>query len=144
MAATLTDVEGSFVTKPVGYIRSPLANCGDAPLQGDEGGHPAWVEIDPLVAAALQGLKPGDDILILSWLHEARRDTLQVHPRGRKDLPLTGVFATRSPSRPNPIGLHRVSIRTIEGTRINVAPLEAIDGTPVLDIKPVLMNVNER
>ena len=103
-----------------------------------EGAPDAWLDVDPTFAEALEGLSEGDDLIVITWLHQADRDTLKVHPRGNLHLPLTGVFATRSPDRPNPLGLHRVTLRAIAGNRLRVGPLEAIDGTPVVDIKPVL------
>jgi tRNA-Thr(GGU) m(6)t(6)A37 methyltransferase TsaA len=129
---------------PIGRIESPLTDTSAAPRQGDEGAPEAWVVIVPRVAAALAGLTVGAEVLLLTWLDRADRDVLSVHPRGELDRPLTGVFATRSPDRPNPIGLHRVRILAIEGTRLRVSDLEAIDGTPVLDIKPVLESRGER
>jgi tRNA-Thr(GGU) m(6)t(6)A37 methyltransferase TsaA len=129
---------------PIGRIESPLTDTSAAPRQGDEGAPEAWVVIIPGVAAALAGLTVGAEVLLLTWLDRADRDVLSVHPRGELDRPLTGVFATRSPDRPNPIGLHRVRILAIEGTRLRVSDLEAIDGTPVLDIKPVLESRGER
>lgn len=114
-------------------------------MQGDEGAPEAWLELTPSVAPALLGIKPGDELILLTWLHLAERDVLQVHPRGDLNRPLTGVFATRSPDRPNPIGLHRVSVVEVAGQQLRVAPLEAIDGTPIVDIKPVLaVSVTER
>jgi tRNA-Thr(GGU) m(6)t(6)A37 methyltransferase TsaA len=107
-------------------------------MQGDEGAPEAWLEMTPLSAPGLMGITAGDELIVLTWFHLAQRDVLQVHPRGDINRPLTGVFATRSPDRPNPIGLHRVSVlEAIEG-KLRVAPLEAIDGTPIVDIKPVL------
>ena len=131
-----TRVEGTL--RAIGRIRSILKARRNTPRQGSEGAPDAWLEIDSFAAPALDGLKAGDDIIVLTWLHEAERATLKVHPRGDKGNPLTGVFATRSPDRPNPIGLHPVTIREIEGNRLLVGPIEAIDGTPVVDIKPVL------
>lgn len=128
----------AYQIEPIGIIRSPLTNLSDAPRQGDEGSYQAWLEFSPDVAPALLGINIGDQLIVLTWLHLAHRDVLQVHPRGNPDNPLTGVFTTRSPHRPNPIGLHRVSVLQIEAQRLKVAPLEAIDGTPILDIKPVL------
>ena len=125
-------------------IRSELANLANAPLQGDEGSYEAWLELTSQVAQGLVGIKVGDNLIVLTWLHRAQRDVLQVHPRGRPDAPLTGVFATRSPDRPNPIGLHRVSVLQIAGQYLKVAPIEAIDGTPIVDIKPVLTQLNDR
>ena len=129
---------------PIGVIRSRLATRDQAPCQGDEGAPDAWIEIADRAAPGLLGLNVGDQLLILTWLHRAERATLQVRPRRRLDAPLTGVFATRSPDRPNPIGLHRVSLLEIDGTRLRVGPIEAIDGTPVLDIKPLLRAIEER
>lgn len=122
----------------VGVIRSSLEDPREAPRQGSEGAPEAWVEIESRFATALGGLAPGDEVLLITWLDRADRDVLEVRPRGDRSLPLTGVFATRSPHRPNPLGLHRVTIDEIAGTRLRVHPLEAIDGTPVVDIKPVL------
>jgi tRNA-Thr(GGU) m(6)t(6)A37 methyltransferase TsaA len=107
-------------------------------MQGSEGAPDAWVELSADVADALEGTAVGDDVILITWLHQSDRDVLQVHPRDDRSRPLTGVFATRSPDRPNPLGLHRVRILEIDGTRLRVAPLEAIDGTPIVDIKPVL------
>jgi len=107
-------------------------------MQGDEGAPEAWLELTPQIAPGLAGIKAGDELLLLTWLHLAQRDVLQVHPRGDLNRPLTGVFATRSPDRPNPIGLHRVSVLEVRDQKLRVAPLEAIDGTPIVDIKPVL------
>ena len=123
---------------PIGVVRSPLASTAEAPLQGSEGAPEAVVEIAPEFAEAVEGLAVGDEIFLLTWLHLGRRDTLRVHPRGDRRRPITGVFATRSPDRPNPIGLHRVRIVAVEGMRLRVRPLEAVDGTPVVDIKPTL------
>jgi len=136
--------ENSYAIEPIGVIRSELANLANAPLQGDEGSYEAWLELTPQVAQGLVGIKVGDNLIVLTWLHRAQRDVLQVHPRGRPDAPLTGVFATRSPDRPNPIGLHRVSVLQIAGQYLKVAPIEAIDGTPIVDIKPVLTQLNDR
>jgi tRNA-Thr(GGU) m(6)t(6)A37 methyltransferase TsaA len=124
--------------RPIGVIRSALATRSEAPKQGTEGAPDAWLEVAPWAADALQGLAVGDELLVLTWLHRARRDVLRVHPRSDRRKPLTGVFATRSPDRPNPVGLHPVTVRAIEGTRLHVGPIEAIDGTPVIDVKPVL------
>jgi tRNA-Thr(GGU) m(6)t(6)A37 methyltransferase TsaA len=128
----------SYVLKPIGLVRSPLQDRALAPRQGIEGAPEAWIDVSPPVADALFGLLPGDEIIVLTWLHAAQREVLKVHPRGDLKQPLTGVFATRSPDRPNPVGLHRVTVLEIEGLELKVAPLEAIDGTPVIDIKPVL------
>jgi len=107
-------------------------------MQGDEGAPEAWLELTPQAAKGITGIKAGDELIVLTWLHLAERDVLQVHPRGDPNRPLTGVFATRSPDRPNPIGLHRVSVLEVEEGKLRVAPLEAINGTPIVDIKPVL------
>lgn len=123
---------------PVGHVRSPLKERKGAPRQGYEGAPAAQIEIVPQFLPALDRLEAGDEVIVLTWLHQARRETLAVHPRGDLSTPLTGVFATRSPDRPNPIGLHRVRVTRINGNVLDVEPLEAIDGTPVVDIKPVL------
>ncbi|HJZ85362.1 MAG TPA: tRNA (N6-threonylcarbamoyladenosine(37)-N6)-methyltransferase TrmO [Polyangia bacterium] len=127
-----------FSIHPIGCVRSPLQSRQQAPLQGSEGAPDAWLELDESVVDALDGLAPGQEILVLTWLHQSRRDVLKVHPRGDPARPLAGVFATRSPDRPNPIGLHRVRVLELGRSRIKVGPLEAIDGTPIVDIKPVL------
>ena len=124
--------------RPVGVIRSTLKNRKHAPKQGSEGAPDAWLEVTPSVAEAMDGLAVGEDIFVLTWFHRARRDTLKVYPRSDRNRPLTGVFATRSPDRPNPVGLHRVTVRKIVRNRLRIGPIEAIDGTPVIDIKPVL------
>jgi tRNA-Thr(GGU) m(6)t(6)A37 methyltransferase TsaA len=124
--------------RPIGVIRSTLKSRSEAPKQGSEGAPDAWLELSPFAAPGLDGLIAGDDILIMTWLHRARRDVLKVHPRSDRRRPLTGVFATRSPDRPNPVGLHRVIVRRIVKNRLRIGPIEAIDGTPVIDIKPVL------
>ena len=122
----------------IGVVRSELEDREDAPRQGDEGAPDASIDLEPSVSDALQGIGVGDELVVVTWLHQARRDVLTVHPRGDESRPLTGVFATRSPDRPNPLGLHRVTVLGIEDTVLRVRPLEAIDGTPVVDIKPVL------
>jgi tRNA-Thr(GGU) m(6)t(6)A37 methyltransferase TsaA len=127
-----------FTLQPIGHIESSLVDAASAPKQGDEGGPEAWLIVAPEFADGLRDFHPGDEILMLTWLDRARRDVLAVHPRDNPANPLRGVFATRSADRPNPIGLHRVQILEIQGTKLRVAPLEAIDGTPVLDLKPVL------
>jgi len=121
--------------RPVGVLRSSLKDRKDAPRQGGEGAPDAWIEIEPWARDALLGIAVGDALLVLTWLHEADRRTLRVHPRSDPSNALAGVFATRSPDRPNPIGLHPVTVRAIEGLRLLVGPIEAIDGTPVLDLK---------
>ena len=123
---------------PVGRVESPIADLASAPKQGDEGAPDAWLVFEPEVAEALEGIGPGDDVIVLTWLDQGDRDVLQVHPRSDETRPLQGVFSTRSPDRPNPIGLHRVEVLSIDGLRIQVRNLEAIDGTPIVDVKPVL------
>lgn len=136
--------EINYTLQPIGVIRSELVSLSDAPRQGDEGSYTAWLELDARVAQGLLGIKVGDELIVLTWLHRGQRDVLQVHPRGNPNNPLTGVFATRSPDRPNPIGLHRVSVAEIGEGRLKVAPIEAVDGTPIVDIKPVLTdNIKE-
>jgi tRNA-Thr(GGU) m(6)t(6)A37 methyltransferase TsaA len=136
--------ETAYTIYPIGVVRSELKNREEAPMQGYEGAPEAWIEIVPEAADGLRGIEVGSDAILLTWLHQSERDTLLVHPRGDPDAPLTGVFATRSPDRPNPIGLHRVTVLEVDGRRLRVAPLEAIDGTPVVDIKTVLGEVDDR
>ncbi len=124
--------------KPIGVIRSVLKERSKAPKQGSEGAPDAWLEVHSFAAEALDGLAAGDEIIVLTWFHRAHRDVLKVHPRSDPQRRLTGVFATRSPDRPNPIGLHEVTVRKVGKNRLRIGPMEAIDGTPVLDIKPVL------
>lgn len=129
----------AYLLRPIGVVRSRLKTREEAPLQGSEGAPEAWVEIDPAFADALVGIAKGNEIILLTWLDRSRRDVLEVHPRGDPENPLAGVFATRSPDRPNPIGLHRVHVLEIDApARLRVWPLEALDGTPIIDIKPVL------
>jgi len=123
---------------PIGYIRSTLRALDEAPRQGSEGAPDGWLEVHPAFARGLFGIAAGDDVIVVTWLHRADREVLEVHPRGDPRNPLAGVFTTRSPDRPNPLGLHRVTVREISGTRLRIGPIEAIDGTPVVDIKPVL------
>ncbi|HKE36885.1 MAG TPA: tRNA (N6-threonylcarbamoyladenosine(37)-N6)-methyltransferase TrmO [Candidatus Baltobacteraceae bacterium] len=127
-----------FSLRPIGLVQSELTKREHAPCQGDEGAPDAWIELEPSAAPALEGLAVGDEILVLTWFHHAKRDVLKTHPRNDVRVPLTGIFATRSPDRPNPIGLHPVTIRALEPGRLRVGPIEAIDGTPVIDLKPVL------
>jgi len=124
--------------QPIGRVESPLLDRAKAPRQGNEGSPDAWLNIDARFRAALDGLQVGDEVIVLTWLDRARRDVLVVHPRGDPANPLQGVFNTRSPDRPNPVGLHRVRILAMDDTRIQVSDMEAIDGTPVIDVKPVL------
>jgi len=130
--------------RPVGQVESALTNTAAAPKQGDEGAPEAWIALDPAYAQAAADLHVGEDLIVLTWLDRADRDVLAVHPRGDASRPRQGVFSTRSPARPNPIGLHRVRILAVEGARLRVADLEALDGTPVLDLKPVLGDVADR
>ena len=127
-----------MLLRPVGVIRSELASREAAPKQGSEGAPDAWLEIHPWAAEALHGVEVGDRLILISWFHLSRRDVMQVHPRSDPRNPLTGVFATRSPDRPNPLGLHPVSVRSVEGNRLRVGPIEALDGTPIVDVKPVI------
>ena len=124
--------------RPIGRVESPLTDLASAPKQGDEGAPDAWLVFEPAVLEGLDGIHEGDEVIVLTWLHRAGRDVLRVHPRGDASRPLQGVFATRSPDRPNPIGLHIVQILSIDGARARVRNLEAVDGTPILDLKPVL------
>lgn len=128
----------AYVLTPIGHVRSTLGDPARAPHQGHEGAPDAWIEIDPRYAEGLNGLSVGDEVIVLAWFHQADRTKLAVRPRGESARPLTGVFATRSPHRPNPIGLHRVTVRELAGHRLRVGPIEAIDGTPVVDIKIVI------
>jgi len=131
-----------FTVEPIGVIRSQLTRLVDAPMQGDEGAPEAWLELTSQAAPGLMGIQPGNELIVLTWLHLAERDVLQVHPRGDLNRPPTGVFATRSPDRPNPVGLHRVLVLEVATQSLRVTPLEAIDGTPIVDIKPVLTGSN--
>ena len=128
----------AYEVRPIGRIESPLLDRETAPKQGFEGAPDAWLVFDPAFAEGLRDLAVGDDIFVLTWLHRARRDVLAVHPRDDPRNPETGVFGTRSQDRPNPIGLHRVLIAAIDGPRVLVRDLEAFDGTPIVDVKPVL------
>jgi tRNA-Thr(GGU) m(6)t(6)A37 methyltransferase TsaA len=134
----------TYVVDPIGRVESPLVDAATAPRQGDEGAPEAWLVFEPGVREGLGDLRAGTDVIVLTWFDRARRDVLVVHPRGDTARPPTGVFSTRSPSRPNPIGLHRVTIVAIEGTRVRVRDLEALDGTPIVDVKPVLGEIAER
>jgi tRNA-Thr(GGU) m(6)t(6)A37 methyltransferase TsaA len=133
-----------FEVRAVGRVQSPLTDLASAPKQGDEGAPEASIVFETAVADALSDLRAGDDVIVLTWLDRARRDVLAVHPRDDTTRPLTGVFSTRSPDRPNPIGLHRVAVVAIEGLTLRVRNLEALDGTPVLDVKPVLGDPADR
>jgi len=130
--------ETDSTLSPLGFLHSPLKSREEAPNQGSEGAPDAWLEVNETVAVGLEGIAVGDEVLLITWFHKAHRNVLKLHPRWDKTIPLTGVFATRSPDRPNPLGLHRVTGLAIDGRRVKVGPIEAIDGTPVVDIKPVL------
>jgi tRNA-Thr(GGU) m(6)t(6)A37 methyltransferase TsaA len=123
---------------PIGVVQSPLTDRATAPKQGHEGAPDAWVVFEPAVADGLDGIRAGDELIVLTWLDRSRRDVLRVHPRGDPANRVQGVFSTRSPDRPNPIGLHRVRVLALDGLRLKVADLEALDGTPVIDVKPVI------
>ena len=129
---------GSYTIQPIGYVESPLVDPAIAPKQGVEGAPDAWLVFRPDVAAGIRDLAVGAEVFVLTWLHQARRDVLAVHPRDDPHNPETGVFSTRSADRPNPIGLHRVQIAAIDGLRVRVRDLEAVHGTPIVDVKPVL------
>jgi tRNA-Thr(GGU) m(6)t(6)A37 methyltransferase TsaA len=134
----------NFTVRPIGHVESPLTSTADAPRQGDEGAPEAYLILDPIVQAGLDGIGVGNEIIVLTWLHEADRSVLKVHPRGDLNRPEQGIFSTRASSRPNPIGLHRVRVLGMDGLRVHVSDLEAIDGTPIVDIKPVLGDIGER
>jgi tRNA-Thr(GGU) m(6)t(6)A37 methyltransferase TsaA len=127
-----------FEVQPIGRVESTLTDLAAAPCQADEGAPSAWLVFEHLWLAALGGIRPGDELIVVTWLDRARRDVLRVHPRGDTSRPPTGVFSTRSPDRPNPIGLHQVEVTAVDGCRVHVRHLEALDGTPILDLKPVL------
>ena len=123
---------------PIGRVESPLSETADAPKQGFEGGPDAWLVFEPRIVDALEGLEPGARVIVLTWLDRADRSVLRVHPRDDRSNPMRGVLTTRSADRPNPIGLHEVQVLKVDGNRVKVSDLEALDGTPVLDVKPVL------
>jgi tRNA-Thr(GGU) m(6)t(6)A37 methyltransferase TsaA len=133
-----------YAFRPIGVVRSPLSDRDDAPRQPDEGAPAAEVVVDDDVVEALTGISAGDRLELLTWLHLGDRSTLTTYPRGDTTRPLAGVFATRSPDRPNPIGLHTVTVTAVEGNVVRVDRLEAVDGTPVIDIKPALSGVDGR
>lgn len=137
-------MSGELVLRPIARVESTLTSRADAPRQGDEGAPDAWVMFDESVRAALDDLAVGDEIILISWFDRADRDVVTVHPRGDQSRPPTGVFSTRSPDRPNPLGLHRVTVLATEGLRIQVNNLEALDGTPIVDVKPVLGDITDR
>jgi tRNA-Thr(GGU) m(6)t(6)A37 methyltransferase TsaA len=128
----------SFEVKAIGRVESPLDDLASAPRQADEGAPAAWLVFEPEMLEGLRSLRPGDQVILLTWLDRARRDVLSVHPRGDASRAQEGVFSTRSPHRPNPIGLHRVEITAIDGRRLRVRSLEAVDGTPIIDVKAIL------
>jgi tRNA-Thr(GGU) m(6)t(6)A37 methyltransferase TsaA len=136
--------ETEYVIHPIGWVESPLVDTDAAPLQGDEGTPDVWIVLNPTMRAAMGDLGVGTELIVLTWLDRADRDALVVHPRGDRARPPRGVFSTRSQDRPNPIGLHTVQVLAIDDTRIRVSNLEALDRTPVVDIKPVLGPVTER
>ena len=128
----------AFEVRAIGHVESELKDLASAPRQADEGAPPAWLVFDADVAEGLRSLRVGDEVLLMTWLDRARRDVLSVHPRGDRSRAEEGVFSTRSPDRPNPIGLHRVEVTAIDGTRVRVRRVEAIHGTPIIDVKPIL------
>jgi tRNA-Thr(GGU) m(6)t(6)A37 methyltransferase TsaA len=136
--------KSQYEVRSIGTVESPLVDRDAAPRQGDEGSPDAWLAFDPAVSEGIRDLQAGTEMILLTWLDRARRDVLTVHPRGDSRNPLNGVFSTRSPDRPNPIGLHRVRIEAIDGTRVRVSNLEALDGTPIVDVKPLLGPIDER
>lgn len=127
-----------FEVKPIGIVESPLTDLASAPRQPDEGAPEAWLVFEPEVLEGLRSIKPGDSVIVITWLDRAHRDVLNVHPRGDRTRAPEGVFSTRAPHRPNPIGLHQTSVMAIDGTRVRVSHLEALDGTPIIDMKPAL------
>jgi tRNA-Thr(GGU) m(6)t(6)A37 methyltransferase TsaA len=134
-----------FEITPIGSVESPLTDPASAPKQGDEGAPDAWLAFEPAVLEGLEGIRAGDEVIVVTWLHRARRDVLRVHPRDDVSRAQQGVFNTRSSDRPNPIGLHRVEVLSIDGGRVRVRNLEAVDGTPIVDVKPVLSSdIGER
>ena len=128
----------TIALRPIGRVESRLTDPADAPRQADEGAPEAWLVMDAEVAAGLEGLKAGDDVILITWLDRAQRDVLRNHPRGDPSRPAAGVFTTRSPHRPNPLGLHQVTVAAVDGSRVLVKGLEAVDGTPIVDIKGLL------
>lgn len=135
--------QSAYTLKPIGYVASSLVHRASAPKQGHEGAPSAWLVFDDDIQEGLRDLLVGDDVIVLTWLDRGSRETLRVYPRGDRSQGLVGVFSTRSPDRPNPIGLHRVRILTIAGARLQVDQLEALDQTPIIDLKPVLETVTD-
>lgn len=133
----------SWSIRPIGVIRSTIREIEDAPMFYTEGAPNAFLEVLPEYTDGLDRMRVGDEIIVITWLHRARRDVLRVHPRGDTSIPLTGVFLTRSPDRPNPLGLHRAKVLGINPGRVHIGPIEVIDGTPVIDIKPVVSEAND-
>jgi tRNA-Thr(GGU) m(6)t(6)A37 methyltransferase TsaA len=134
-----------FEITPIGRVESPLTDPASAPKQGDEGAPDAWLAFEPPVLEGLDGIRAGDEVIVITWLDRARRDVLRVYPRDDPSRAQKGVFSTRSADRPNPIGLHRMEILSIDGGRVRVRNLEAVDGTPIVDVKPVLSSdIGER
>jgi tRNA-Thr(GGU) m(6)t(6)A37 methyltransferase TsaA len=136
--------ESRYEVVPVGWVKSPLTEVARAPRQADEGAPPAWLVFEAAIADAIRDLRPGTEILVLTWLDRADRSVRLTIPRGDPGNPMTGVFSTRSPDRPNPIGLHRVRVITVDGLQVQVDHLEAVDGTPVIDVKAVLGEIADR
>lgn len=135
----------SYELRPIGRVRSPIRSRAEAPMQADQGAPEAWLELDPAIADAARSVRAGQELMLLTWLDRADRSTLRVHPGADHSRPLTGVFNTRSPDRPNPIGLHRVTVLEVaDGPRIKVHALEVLDGTPILDLKSVRGPSQER
>jgi tRNA-Thr(GGU) m(6)t(6)A37 methyltransferase TsaA len=130
--------QASYEVRPIGTVESSLTDPAEAPNQGYEGAPDAWLVFEPVFLEGLKSFRPGDQVFVLTWLHRARRDELRTHPRGDLSRPEEGVFSTCSPNRPNPIGLHPVEILSIDNERLRVRPLEAVDGTPIVDLKPML------
>jgi tRNA-Thr(GGU) m(6)t(6)A37 methyltransferase TsaA len=134
----------TYELKPIGYVESPLTDPATAPKQGNEGSPDAWIVFDEAVLEGLTDIHAGDRIIVLTWLDKGSREVLRTRPRDDPSQPERGVFSTRSSDRPNPIGLHRVTVLAVDGARLRVRPLEALDGTPIVDIKPVLRTIEER
>ena len=134
----------TFELQQVARVESSLRDLADAPRQGDEGAPDAWIVFDEKVRDALADIKTGDELILITWFDRADRDVQKVHPRGDTSRPSTGVFSTRSPDRPNPLGLHRVTVLARQELRLQVRNLEALDGTPIVDVKPVLGDITER